>query len=985
MSEAVVTSQHSKESEESEPKNETITLIIPQDLASADGIQVVTLPPGIGDLSNVRVQVGDAGFENHTGNEHTTCQIVHEVIEPLAGGDTNGINIEDGGSELQIVEKDNTGSSHVGKDGKKVSIAIQANDYEIERRSGRTPARMRVIPAKFRDYKNPDFIKEEPESDDDYEPSDEWEFKPLRGRGRPRVNPRGMKRENKKPGRPGRPRKYPKIEPLDFELLPVPAAEIASTSADVSLDMASIPTVVVDAAPESEGLAATDESSDVQPQVAALMNELTPKVSGEKSQSKAFVCKTCSKTFTLKGNLKAHEFIHLGLKPYRCDAAGCEQVFRTTEACRRHKLTHLGVKLFECVVCKVKFSTNQALKEHMSRHTDSRPHVCKFCQKRFRQLSCLSRHITTHSDEKPYPCDMCSKRFSQMAYLKSHKRSHTGERPFKCTHPGCEKCFAHQSDLIRHKIIHTGTKPFACDLCPARFNDPSSRRRHLKEHTGTKPYACQLCEESFRRAGQLKVHLSKQHMGVISVDAANRPVLQVQADASCLRFLLREDGGIESIPITEQVIDDGQVVHLEAGKDQTEDEQLEHVQSQLQQVLMQLRQQRNQFPNDSTEVDVHVVTVGPDGQVQERVDRVLSQTLESMGNASRSVTTGQDVTEQEMAVQIALEEMGVIQDDAIPVANSESLDTSMSQNNVQDIVNVSEIDTGPLSPSVLSTARIMQDIRNAPVQYEHTYTSVVQYSSPNHTVADNVEISEIQNAPVEQVPSGVDHSSDQDQNVQISSENAVRGVIHVPIEHFMSEEGTQKLPVSSSQEVVYHYEDYEVVREGEEPHVLEIQYTDESEATDQNPGSQLIDVKYVEEAKDEHKPSSSQILDSRPSTSQLPTVSVDLISESTKPQPPASSMDYVHKPDFSSQDYYNWLSSFVELCKVVPMPLDIDLFQKVSQVHKTLSDVLANPSGVLSNKDNYTTMMSISRDLGGIVNEHLTFVLKTFEKATVQK
>ena len=32
----------------------------------------------------------------------------------------------------------------------KSSIAVQANDYEIERRSGVLPARRRIIPAKFR-------------------------------------------------------------------------------------------------------------------------------------------------------------------------------------------------------------------------------------------------------------------------------------------------------------------------------------------------------------------------------------------------------------------------------------------------------------------------------------------------------------------------------------------------------------------------------------------------------------------------------------------------------------------------------------------------------------------------------------------------------------------------------------------------------------------------------------------------------------------
>jgi hypothetical protein len=151
MNEMFVTvpSQQASENQgpEDEMKNETITLIIPENIASGDGIQVVTLPPGLGDLSNVRVQLADARFDHNVINEPTTCQIVDEVVEPLTGGNADEVNVH-GGPQL-VVEKD----THVtSRDSKymKVSIAIQANDYDIERRSGRTPARMRVIPAKFR-------------------------------------------------------------------------------------------------------------------------------------------------------------------------------------------------------------------------------------------------------------------------------------------------------------------------------------------------------------------------------------------------------------------------------------------------------------------------------------------------------------------------------------------------------------------------------------------------------------------------------------------------------------------------------------------------------------------------------------------------------------------------------------------------------------------------------------------------------------------
>ena len=90
----------------------------------------------------------------------------------------------------------------------------------------------------------------------------------------------------------------------------------------------------------------------------------------------------------------------------------------------------------------------------------------------------------------------------------------------------------------------------------------------------------------------------------------------------------------------------------------------------------------------------------------------------------------------------------------------------------------------------------------------------------------------------------------------------------------------------------------------------------------------------------------------------------------------ASGIDYVNCPDFSKQEYYNWLTNFTEFCKVVPMPLDVSLFQKISQVHKTLSDVMATPCGVVADKENFRVLMNISKELSTIINEHLVYVLQ---------
>ena len=95
--------------------------------------------------------------------------------------------------------------------------------------------------------------------------------------------------------------------------------------------------------------------------------------------------------------------------------------------------------------------------------------------------------------------------------------------------------------------------------------------------------------------------------------------------------------------------------------------------------------------------------------------------------------------------------------------------------------------------------------------------------------------------------------------------------------------------------------------------------------------------------------------------------------------------DYVTNPDFSSQDYFNWLSNFTELCKVVPMPLDVSLFQKISQVHKTVSDVMATPSGVVADKENFRVLMNITKELSAIINEHLVYILENLNPDSKSK
>ncbi|XP_059044901.1 zinc finger protein 184-like [Achroia grisella] len=158
-------------------------------------------------------------------------------------------------------------------------------------------------------------------------------------------------------------------------------------------------------------------------------------------------CEYCHKILTSRLSLRNHYKIHTGFDVV-CEH--CGKKFITRRLLLMHcRAKHGYEKTDKCSFCDYKASNAEQVKIHERLHTGEKPYVCKECSTGFHRKSSYLQHIAIHLPEKNVQCDQCPARFKSVTLMRIHKNRHRAPQyTFRCRI--CDNNFARRRNVARH-------------------------------------------------------------------------------------------------------------------------------------------------------------------------------------------------------------------------------------------------------------------------------------------------------------------------------------------------------------------------------------------------------------------------------------------------------------------------------------------------------------------------------------------------------
>ena len=227
-------------------------------------------------------------------------------------------------------------------------------------------------------------------------------------------------------------------------------------------------------------------------------------------------CSSCIVSYGTHKGLMRHMLNEHNI-PIKCDK--CNEHF--TEACllkRHNKKNH--PKVFICHVCDISKDDKRKLDYHIeAEHQEDI--ACPQCGILCRTQMLLTAHIKRDHLEKVFlekvseKCAKCDYRTHLPIEMKGHfKRRHTDATKETCQH--CGEVFKG----LRKHLMRTGCggemviKKEPCSSCDKVFNFKQALKMHVKKaHEKVKDKHCQYCSYETYSSFNLKLHVTKMHLG----------------------------------------------------------------------------------------------------------------------------------------------------------------------------------------------------------------------------------------------------------------------------------------------------------------------------------------------------------------------------------------------------------------------------------------------------------------------------------------